>query len=140
MASIELKNGLNKQRFIAFGEQVKAVFPPFDGKRFLALALPGLDALSLLQRVRRLTDSLRATLPADYRGALKVLRRLAPQLGGGFACFVPPDFVGQYGLDDFDHSMAALKFFTGFGTSEFAVRMFLRHDQARAGRYGRLVT
>ena len=132
MASTELRDGLNEERFTALAEQVHAVFPAFDSQRFLALALPGLDALSLMQRVRRLTESLRTTLPADYRAALEVLRRLAPLLGGGFACFVPPDFVGQYGLDDFDHSMEALKFFTGFGTSEFAVRVFLRHDQTRA--------
>jgi 3-methyladenine DNA glycosylase AlkC len=44
---------------------------------------------------------------------------------------VLPDYVGLYGKDDFDTSMEALKIFTAFGSSEFAVREFLRADPRR---------
>lgn len=127
-----LKDALNAARIGDIAQRVAAVYPPFEHQRFVALAVDGLDALSLMQRLRRLSVSLRATLPDDYRAALAILRRAAPQLRGGFASMVAPDFVGQYGLADFDVSMAALKFLTVFGTSEFAVREFLDHDQARA--------
>lgn len=127
-----LKDGLNQDRMREVAAELKAVYPGLDGAAFLDLALPGLDGLSLLQRVRRLSTSLRATLPPDYAEALTVLKRLMPRLRGGFTSIVPPDFVGLYGLDHFELSMEALKFFTGFGSSEFAVREFLRRDQARA--------
>ncbi|CDG80962.1 DNA alkylation repair protein [Janthinobacterium agaricidamnosum] len=131
-AAPALKDALNHSRFEQVAVDVQAVYPAFDAPLFLQLALPGLAELSLLQRVRRMSQSLRATLPQDYPAALDVLRRLIPRIRGGFTSMVPPDFVSLYGLEHFELSMAALKFFTGFGTSEFAVRAFLLADQARA--------
>ena len=127
-----LKDGLDQRRFTTLADDLARLEPSFDAGCFLALALPGLDDLSLLQRVRRMTESLHATLPADYPAALAVLRRLAPHTRGGFVSIVPPDFVAVYGLEHFDLSMAALKFFTPFGSAEFGVRPFLRHDLGRA--------
>ena len=42
--------------------------------------------------------------------------------------------MALYGLADFKRSMAALKDFTRYGSSEFAVRPFLKADQARTLR------
>jgi 3-methyladenine DNA glycosylase AlkC len=84
-----------------------------------------------MQRLRRMTESLHDTLPGDYGDALTVLRRLAPRIGHNFVTLVLPDYVGQYGLAHFELSMDALRFFTGFGSSEFAVRHFLRRDLTR---------
>ena len=78
-----------------------------------------------------MTDCLHATLPADYHAALDPLRALAPRIDKAFVTLVLPDFVGCYGLDHFDASMAALKLFTPFGSSEFAIREFLRRDLER---------
>ncbi|MBL7983390.1 MAG: DNA alkylation repair protein, partial [Flavobacteriales bacterium] len=39
-----------------------------------------------------------------------------------------PDFVGQFGQDDPGFSLEALKHFTSYGSSEFAVRDFFRRD------------
>lgn len=127
-----LKDALNAQRIGQIAQEIVAVHAAFDHAHFLALALPGLDQLTLMQRVRRIAQSLRPTLPADYATALDVLRLAAPRLRGGFASLVAPDFVGLHGLADFDLSMDALKFFTGLGSAEFAVREFLRRDAARA--------
>ena len=129
-----LKDWFDAARFRQIAKDTAAVHPGFDARRFLTLALPGLEALSLLQRVRRTTEALHATLAADYPAALAVLRRLAPRLGHGFVAIVPPDFVSRYGRDHFTLSMDALKFFTPFGSSEFAVREFLRRDLPRALR------
>ena len=74
----------------------------FDGKKFLAFTLPGLEPLSLLQRLRRATEALHATLPEKYPAALEVLLLLAPRFGEGFTALVLPDFVGLYGREDFD--------------------------------------
>jgi len=127
-----LKEIFNERRFRDMALDVKAVYPPFDTRRFLKISLSGLDELTLMQRLRRMTQALHATLPPDYRQALDILRALAPRMGNGFVTLVLPDYVGQYGQDDFDISMDALKFFTAFGTSEFAVREFLRKDLKRA--------
>ena len=127
-----LKEIFNERRFRDMALDVKAVYPPFDTRRFLKISLAGLDDLTLMQRLRRMTQALHATLPADYRQALEVLRALALRIENGFATLVLPDYVGQYGQDDFDVSMDALKFFTASGSSEFAVREFLRKDLKRA--------
>jgi 3-methyladenine DNA glycosylase AlkC len=131
-AAPALKDGLGAARFKLLATDLARLYPAFDTNRFLTLALAGLDDLSLLQRVRRMSESLHATLPDDYPAALAILRKLAPHTGGGFVSIVPPDFIAVYGLEHFDLSMEALKFFTPFGSSEFGVRPFIRHDPARA--------
>ena len=127
-----LKEIFNADRLRHIAEETRAVFPAFDTARFIALCSEGLDGLSLMARLRRVTEALHATLPGDYRTALDILRRLAPRLNSGFVTMVLPDYVALYGQEDFDTSMAALEFFTVFGSSEFAVRHFLRRDPVRS--------
>lgn len=127
-----LKEIFDERQFRHIAEETAAVCPTFDSERFLSLALQDLDELSLMQRLRRTSKSLHAALPLDYREAVAVLRLLAPRMKSKFATLALPDFVGLYGQGDFDFSMEALRFFTAFGSSEFAVRGFLRADLHRA--------
>jgi 3-methyladenine DNA glycosylase AlkC len=127
-----LKEIFNAERLRHIAVEMQAVFPSFAADHFLALSSEGLESLSLMARLRRVTEALHATLPQDYRAALAILRRLAPRLNSGFVTMVLPDYVALYGLDDFDISMSALAFFTTFGSSEFAVRHFLRRDLQRS--------
>ncbi len=129
-----LKEMFNEARYRKMARDLAAVLPGFNQRRFLQLTLPDLEPLALLQRLRRATEALHATLPADYRKALIVLRGVAPRWGEGFTALVLPDFVGLYGREDFDRSVDALKFFTQFGSSEFAIREFLRLDLHRTLR------
>lgn len=129
-----LKEMFNEARYRSIAKETAAVYPKFDTKRFLALTLPGLEERNLMQRLRKVTEGLHATLPADYGKALTVLRKLAPRINGGFITLFLPDYVAQYGLDHFDESMDALKFFTTFGSAEFAIRPFLRQDLRRTLR------
>lgn len=129
-----LKEMFNEARYRKIARDVAAVFAKFDQKRFLKLTLPELEPLALLQRLRRATEALRETLPTDYPNALTVLHDVAPRWGEGFTALVLPDFVGLYGREDFDRSLDALKFFTQFGSSEFAIREFLRLDLPRTLR------
>lgn len=126
-----LKEMFNEARYRKMARDLAAVHRGFDQKQFLALTLPGLEPLALLQRLRRATEALRATLPTDYARALDILREYAPIHGEGFTALVLPDFVGCYGLEDFDRSLDALAYFTRFGSSEFAIREFLRRDLKR---------
>lgn len=126
-----LKEMFNAARYRQLARELTAVHARFDEAAFLAHALRDLDSLNLMQRLRRATESLRVSLPADYRRAFAILRRFAPRVEHGFVGVVLSDFVAQYGLEDFETSMEALKFFTAFGSSEFAIREFLRRDCKR---------
>ena len=89
-----LKEIFNAARFHHIGTETAAVYPAFDRAAFLATALPGLKALSPLQRLRRMTESLHHTLPADYATALHILRKLAPRINSSFVTLVLPDYAG----------------------------------------------
>jgi 3-methyladenine DNA glycosylase AlkC len=56
------------------------------------------------------------------------MMKVIPNLKVGYTTMVFPDFVGLFGLQHFALSMEALKYFTQFGSSEFAVREFLKRD------------
>ncbi|WP_244114377.1 DNA alkylation repair protein [Burkholderia gladioli] len=130
-----LKDSMGERQFRSLLSTLKLIERSFDTRRFLAVALDGLDELSLMARVRRASLAIEAgaqALPGGYDTVLTLLAEAAPHLGGGFLAMVAPDYVGQFGRHDFDRSMAALAFFTRFGSSEFAVREFLRDDSRRA--------
>ncbi|WP_454719831.1 MULTISPECIES: DNA alkylation repair protein [Cupriavidus] len=131
-AATPLKLAMDAPRFRQLAKHLRAVAPGFDDKTFLSAALGGLEDLTLMERVRRASAAIHAACPAGFDDTLRMLTAAAPRIGGGFMSLVPPDYVGQYGRHAFDTAMAALKFFTPFGTSEFAVREFLRDDLPRA--------
>lgn len=126
-----LKDMFDAARFRQIAGLVATAHPEFDRRQFVALATDGLANLTLLQRLRQGTGALRATLPPDYRAALAVLHEVAPRIDHGFVGLMLPNFVGQYGHDHFDDSMAALHEFTRFSSGEFAIREFLRRDLRR---------
>ncbi len=126
-----LKEMFDAARFHGVAEALTVLDPKFDAQQFLRLCLAGLDDLTLMQRLRRMTESLHAVMPADYRKSLGLLQELAPRIDKAFVTLVLPDYVGLYGHGHFEASMKALKFFTRFGSSEFAVREFLKRDLPR---------
>jgi 3-methyladenine DNA glycosylase AlkC len=127
-----LKNKIfSAERVKHIAAEMQAVCGTFDSAGFLAKTMGTLEALSLMERLRHVTESLHAALPLDFRPAVAVLRQLAPRLDSRFVTMVLSDFVAVYGTEDFEVSMDALRFFTTFGSSEFAIRHFLRRDLAR---------
>ncbi|HJO65502.1 MAG TPA: DNA alkylation repair protein [Sphingomonas sanguinis] len=108
-----------------------AASPLFDRAAFLDTATQGLDALSVMARVRHIADALHGALPGDYPHALAVLRAMGPRLTHGFQGFALAEYVARYGLHDVDASMEALADLTRHGSAEFAIRPFLAHDSAR---------
>ncbi len=126
-----LKEIFNLERLEHIASEMTAVYPAFDAKGFLKHAKAGLAELSVMQRVARVSESLHAVIPLDYAQTLKLLYALAPRLNSGFVSLCLPHYVASYGLDDFKRSMAALKYFTPFGSAEFAIRPFLLHDFER---------
>ena len=64
-----LKEIFNEERFRSVTRELQTIDSAFDSEKFLELALAGLDDLTLMQRLRRMTECLHATLPPDYRAA-----------------------------------------------------------------------
>ncbi|KTC43784.1 DNA alkylation repair protein [Pseudomonas sp. L5B5] len=129
-AAPALKEIFNHQRLVHIADAMLEVYPAFDHAGFLQRASHELAGLSVMQRLARVSDSLHQVLPKQYEHSLELLYALAPRLDSRFVCMFLPHFVASHGTHDFDRSMAALKFFTGFGSSEFAVRPFLVSQQA----------
>ncbi|WP_130911182.1 DNA alkylation repair protein [Pseudomonas sp. Sample_9] len=131
-AAPALKEIFNAERLQHIADEMSAVYPAFKAKAFLAHANHGLTEMSVMQRMARVAESLHAVLPLKYEDTLDVLRELAPRLNSGFVSMCLPHYVASYGGHAFDTSMDALKYFTTFGSSEFAIRHFLRSDLERS--------
>ncbi|NTF33006.1 DNA alkylation repair protein [Rhizobium skierniewicense] len=131
-AAPALKEIFNRERLRSIASETKAVYPAFDEEAFLALAEANLDTLGIMKRMRQVATSLHATLRGDYVRNLEILASLAPRINHGFASISLSEYVALYGLEHFDASMTALKFFTRFGSSEFAIRHFILADMPRA--------
>lgn len=125
-----LKEIFNRARISHVGEQLKAVSAGFDVPRFVSLATQDLDGLSIMQRLRQISESLRQVLPPDFREAAGLLREAAPRLDHAFAAMSFSEFMALYGLDDPEASLPALADLTRHGSSEFAIRPFLKQDLA----------
>ncbi|SFG96505.1 DNA alkylation repair protein [Pseudomonas sp. NFACC45] len=130
-SSPALKEIFNAARLEHIASEMSTVYPAFDSRAFLNMAKDGLSELSVMQRMARVSECLHAVLPLDYEASLDVLRDLAPRLNSMFVSMFLPHYVASYGRHSFDLSLDALKYFTRFGSSEFAVRHFLRDDLAR---------
>lgn len=126
-----LKDILGTSALAVIADAGTAVSPQFDRAAFLAVASSGLEALSIMERVRHIADALRPALPADYSAALAILRAMAPRLTHGFQVVALTEYVARHGLDHFAASMEALADLTRFGTAEFAIRPFLAQEPDR---------
>jgi 3-methyladenine DNA glycosylase AlkC len=133
-----LKHRYSKAYVEGVAKAIAAIAPAFDATGFTRAVLGnGWNELELKQRMRRIAATLQTFVPGSYRNQLAVLREAAPSFGGFEAMFFP-DFVAEYGLDEFAESVAALEHFTQYSSSEFAVRPFLvRHGDRMLAEFRR---
>jgi 3-methyladenine DNA glycosylase AlkC len=117
---------------------VRRAWPPFDAAAFLKAVLPRLPALGLNERNFLVRDALRAHLPGDFRKAADILvRSLGPELPSagpdsyaGFYVMALNAYIAEYGIDDHEHALPALRELTKRFSAEFAIRPFLdRHPE-----------
>ncbi|MFM7605184.1 MAG: DNA alkylation repair protein [Prosthecobacter sp.] len=128
----QLKDWFDEQRYRSLAKLLRSIEPRFDSKSFLQLVLEGLEERTLMQRLHQCAAATNATLSGSYRSKIAVLQKLAPHIDHDFVSIFLCDFTASFGLEDFDFSMEALRFFTRFGSAEFAVRPFIMADQKRA--------
>lgn len=123
----KLKNIFFTPDFVkSLSNEIKKVYPEFQNKKFLSSVLDEqFIPMELKERMRKISLSLGKFLPNNYKDALEILYKVAP-LFPGFNNMIFPDYVECFGLNDKINSYKALKFFTPFGSSEFAVRPFIK--------------
>ncbi|MFT3665047.1 DNA alkylation repair protein [Piscinibacter sp.] len=112
----------------------------FDGARFEALALNGLEALEFKARARHLGAALEATLPADFDAAASIIEAsLRPVRGdealgdlrsgdtglAGWPIWPLTEFVAARGLASPERSLRCLHALTQRFTAEWALRPFI---------------
>lgn len=118
----------NKKFYERLAHEFHEADKNFNPEKFLAEVTHGMEALSLNGRMRNTSVVLKNHLPGNYKHAVSTLFRVIPKMSGGYTSLLFPDYVGLYGHGHFELSMEALKYFTGFGSSEFAIREFLKRD------------
>ncbi len=123
-----LKELFNKKFYVEFAQEFYKVDKNFNPDKFVKQVTENLETLSLNQRMRNTSQVLKQHLPQDYKKAIDVLFKVIPNTKKGYTNLVFPDFVGLFGHDDNSTSLEALKYFTQFGSSEFAIREFLKRD------------
>lgn len=123
-----LKELFNEAYYKNLGKELKTVYPKLNEKSFVEFCIKDLNQRELNERLRHTTKTLYNFLPNDFQTAVNILKQVVPNLKTGYTTLVFPDYVGLYGLNDFNYSLEALSYFTSFGSSEFAIRVFLRHD------------
>lgn len=128
----QLKDWFDEARYRSLASELASIAPKFDQKTFLRLVLDGLPERSLMQRLHQCAVAVEAALPGSFAQQVRVLRKLAPKLDHEFVAIFLCDFVATFGTVEFEPSMDALRFFTKFGSAEFAVRSFIAADQPRA--------
>ncbi|MDO7906631.1 DNA alkylation repair protein [Paenibacillus sp. JX-17] len=122
-----LKNLYDEPFLKMFGNIVHSAYTSFDQEGFIksVMANPW-EELSLKERIRKITHSLGAFLPASYPQALTILHKVNESCSG-FPYLILPDFVEVYGQaeEHWEVSMQALEAFTSHSSAEFAVRPFI---------------
>ncbi len=137
------KNLLGPKVVAAIGHHLSCADSDFDGKRFQALALKGLDALEMKARSHHLCHALEQTLPGDFRRAVVTMERalasmdevpdalldgpLGPRDDGlaGWSVWPLTEYVACHGHDDTPRALQALHAMTQRFTAEWAIRPFI---------------
>ncbi|WP_317896720.1 DNA alkylation repair protein [Aurantibacillus circumpalustris] len=123
-----LKEMFNQVFYKTLANEFSKADNNFNSNKFLDEVTKNIEALSLNQRMRRTSEVLKSTLPSDYKKAILIMQKVILNTKTGYTNLVFPDYVGLYGHDHFEVSMEALKYFTKLGSSEFAIREYLKRD------------
>lgn len=123
-----LKEMFNAAYYERLLQALVASFPRMDADAFRADVLHDLHTRALNPRMRHTSEMIRRHVPGDFRTVVEGLKEVVERMPRGYTALLYPDFVGLYGLDDAAFSLDALRHFTRYGSSEFAVREFFRRD------------
>jgi 3-methyladenine DNA glycosylase AlkC len=126
-----LKNLYNEAFFNDLVDNLKLLLPEFREDVFLnKIYQSEWNEFELKQRMRHVTVCVESQLPSNYKSAIDILLQLTyavRHLKGmdTFGYMFIPDFIEQFGRDDFETSIQAMEKITQVMSCEFAVRPFL---------------
>ena len=131
-----LKNVFFTEKTInKFADEIAKTYSKFDKKVFISkVYVKEWEEKELKARMHHVTTCLHETLPKEYNKALSILLKIADKITG-IEGMCLPDFAEKYGMEEWDKSSAALKEFTKFSSSEFAIRPFIIKDKNKAMKY-----
>jgi len=129
-----LKHLVGPQLINQLASNIVNVLPTFDAPAFRQLFAGQYAELELMPRCHLVADCLQQFLPDDYLCAIKILvDSLGPVHSStddfsdvSFLHLPHSLFVGKYGLDHFDASMAAQYEITQRFSAEFSIRAFIK--------------
>ncbi len=126
----KLKDLYTKEYIEKLAFDIGKLYQPFDQRSFKDTIFDPLwKSLELKQRMRHIATTLHIFLPLPYPKQLEILKTISQNYRSLESMFFQ-DFVGVYGLKNFEESMNALAVFTIDSSSEFAIREFiLRYEE-----------
>ncbi|MGM0124017.1 hypothetical protein IGI37_001391 [Enterococcus sp. AZ194] len=122
-----MKDMYNATSLQKLAEDIHSVYRPFKINEFLSATMDAeWQDIELKGRVRKVSTTIGAYLTSDYRENLQILDQVVANFSGFFGT-VFPDFVEVYGqaTEDWEVSIATLKNYTQYSSSEFAIRPFI---------------
>ncbi len=126
-----LKEMFNRNFYERLADALHQAHNNIHPGKFIKDAVKNLDDMSLNQRLRNTSIIMKKHFPDDFLKSVSIMEKTITMLPKGYTTLIFPDFVALYGLDNYDASLDALAFFTSFGSSEFAIREFLKRDFSR---------
>ena len=135
--SILLKDLYSIEFYQSFSNYTKEIIPNFDKKEFIyQIFVENWQQKELKERMRHTTMVLHSFLSNDFKNAAQQIKEIIQliQKQGNSHNHLPylffPDYVENYGLENFKISVEAMEFITPFISCEFAVRPFIKkYDQ-----------
>jgi len=115
-----------------FSEVVVQSVPSFDPAKFKRLIFDeNFIHYELKERMTHTAKSLHHFLPDDFEKATGIIQQIIQNLRAAgmkedsleFMFF--PEYISMYGIDDYEHSVAAIEWMTQFTSCEFAVRPYI---------------
>lgn len=122
-----LKDMYNETVLMKLACSIKENYDEFDVNAFIHATMDtSWERIELKARVRKISTTLGEYLPTSYPEAIAILNQVVDQYTG-FCGVVFPDFVEVYGqnVEDLEVSIQALKRYTQYSSSEFAIRPFI---------------
>jgi 3-methyladenine DNA glycosylase AlkC len=129
---LNLKDEYNKAFVESLANRLSTEASSFDKDSFVnGIINKSWEERELKDRVRHIAQTIYSHLDTDFADQIEILKKVAPHYNG-LPAFVFPDFVEQFGLEDFKTSKEAMEIFTQQSTAEFAIRPFIEKykDQA----------
>jgi 3-methyladenine DNA glycosylase AlkC len=115
-----------------FSDRLGEVIPNFDKQKFIfEIFTDNWDSKELKQRMKHTSFVLHQFLPDDYTKTTKIIEKiieiikLKPFTPSSLEFMFFPDYIENYGINDFETSAKTIEFVTQFTSCEFAVRPFI---------------